>query len=53
VIATTIARAIKTKHPKARYAAGSGAKFLVTLRKFANDAAMDRWMQFMIKQADA
>ena len=51
VIANTISTALKAKQPKARYAAGTGAKFLVTFRKFASDALMDRFMQFMIKQA--
>lgn len=51
VIANTISKALKAKQPKARYAAGTGAKFLVTFRKFASDALMDRFMQFMIKQA--
>lgn len=50
VIANTISKALKVKQPKARYAAGTGAKFLVTFRKFASDALMDRFMQFMIKQ---
>lgn len=51
LIADTISKALKAKQPKARYASGSGAKFLVTFRKFANDAAMDRFMQFMIRQS--
>lgn len=51
VIATTISKALKAKQPKARYAAGTGAQFLVTVRKFASDAMMDRLMRFMIWQA--
>lgn len=51
VIANTISKVLKAKQPKARYAAGTGAKLLVTFRKFASDALMDRFMQFMIKQA--
>ncbi|QLE39763.1 SDR family NAD(P)-dependent oxidoreductase [Nostoc sp. C052] len=51
VIADTISKALKAKKPKARYATGSGATFLVTFRKFASDGLMDSLMQFMIKQA--
>lgn len=51
VIANTISKALKAEKPKARYAAGTGAKFLVTFRKFASDAMMDRFMRFIIKQA--
>ncbi len=51
VIANTISKALKSKSPKARYAAGYGAKFLLTFRKFASDSVMDRLMQFMLKQA--
>lgn len=51
VIATTISKALKAKRPKARYAAGTGAQFLVTVRKFTSDAMMDRLMRFMIWQA--
>lgn len=50
-IANTILKAIRAKHPRARYASGSGAAFLVTFRKFASDAVMDWLMRFMIKQA--
>ncbi|HCF30719.1 MAG TPA: short-chain dehydrogenase/reductase, partial [Cyanobacteria bacterium UBA11049] len=51
VIANTISKALKSKQPKARYPAGTGAKLLVAVRKFASDAVMDRFMQFMIGQA--
>jgi short-subunit dehydrogenase len=51
VIATTISNALKANKPKARYAAGTGAQFLVMVRKFASDAMMDRLMRFMIEQA--
>jgi NAD(P)-dependent dehydrogenase (short-subunit alcohol dehydrogenase family) len=51
VIANTIAKALKAKHPKARYTSGTGAAFLVAFRKVASDAVMDRFMRFMIKQA--
>jgi short-subunit dehydrogenase len=51
VIANTISKAIRAKHPRARYASGTGAAFLVTFRKFASDAVMDWFMRFMIKQA--
>lgn len=50
-IANTIIKAIRTKHPRARYASGSGAAFLITFRKFASDDVMDWFMRFMIKQA--
>ena len=50
-IADTISKAIRAKYPRARYASGSGAAFLVTFRKFASDAVMDWLMRFMIKQA--
>lgn len=51
VIANTISKALRAKHPKARYASGTGAAFLVAFRKFASDAVMDRFMRFMIEQA--
>jgi NAD(P)-dependent dehydrogenase (short-subunit alcohol dehydrogenase family) len=51
VIANTISKALRVKYPKARYASGTGAAFLVSFRKFASDAVMDRFMRFMIKQA--
>lgn len=51
VVANTISKAIAAKRPKARYVSGTGAAFLVTFRKFASDAVMDRFMRFMIKQA--
>ena len=51
VIASTISKALRAKCPKARYASGTGAAFLMTFRKFASDAVMDRFMQFMIRQA--
>ena len=51
VIAISISKALKEKRPKARYTAGTGAQFLVTVRKFASDAMMDRLMRFMIQQA--
>ncbi|MCP6759960.1 MAG: oxidoreductase [Fischerella sp. CENA71] len=53
VVADAIAKAIKAKRPKARYPVGTGAGFLVTVRKFASDAMMDAFMQFMIRQASA
>ncbi len=51
VIANTISTALRAKRPKARYASGTGAAFLMTFRKFASDAVMDWFMQFMINQA--
>lgn len=51
VIAATISKALKASRPKARYVAGTGAQFLVTARKLASDAMMDRLMRFMIQQA--
>jgi hypothetical protein len=51
VIANTISKALTAKHPKARYASGTGASFLVAFRKLASDAVMDRFMRFMIEQA--
>ncbi len=51
IIANTISKAIRAKYPRARYASGTGAAFLVTFRKFASDAVMDWFMRFMIKQA--
>ncbi len=51
LIAETISKALKAKQPKARYASGSGAKFLVTFRKLASDAMSDRFIQFMIRQS--
>jgi short-subunit dehydrogenase len=53
VVANTIVRAIKVRRPKARYPVGTGARFLVTVRKFATDAVMDSFMQFMIRRASA
>lgn len=53
VVANAIAKAIKAKRPKARYPVGTGAKFLVTFRKFASDAMMDALMQFMIRRGAA
>jgi NAD(P)-dependent dehydrogenase (short-subunit alcohol dehydrogenase family) len=50
-IANTIAKALRAKHPKARYPSGTGAAFLVAFRTVASDAVMDRFMRFMIKQA--
>lgn len=51
VIAFTISKALKSKRPKARYVAGTGAQFLVTVRKFASDGMMDSLMRLMIWQA--
>jgi NAD(P)-dependent dehydrogenase (short-subunit alcohol dehydrogenase family) len=51
VIAFTISKALKAKRPKARYVAGTGAQFLVTVRKFASDGMMDSLMRLMIWQA--
>lgn len=50
VIANAISRALKVKHPKARYASGNGAVFLVAVRKLASDTVMDWFMRLMIKQ---
>ncbi|WP_223342718.1 oxidoreductase [Synechocystis sp. PCC 7339] len=50
VIANTISKALMTKHPRARYASGTGAVFLVAFRKFASDEAMDWLMRLIIKQ---
>ena len=51
VIAFTISKALKVKRPKARYVAGTGAQFLVTVRKFTSDGMMDSLMRLMIWQA--
>lgn len=51
VIANTISKVLRAKCPKARYAVGTGAALLVTFRKFASDAMMDRLMRFIIQQA--
>jgi short-subunit dehydrogenase len=51
VVANAIVKAIKARRPKARYPVGTGAGFIVTVRKFASDAVMDAVMQFMIRQA--
>lgn len=51
IIANTISKALKSKQAKARYPAGTGAKLLVAVRKFASDAVMNRFMQFIIGQA--
>jgi NAD(P)-dependent dehydrogenase (short-subunit alcohol dehydrogenase family) len=53
VIANTISKVIKAKHPKARYASGNGAAFLMAFRKFASDDVMDWFMRFMIKRAES
>ncbi len=51
VIANTISMALKARHPRARYASGNGAAFLMVVRKFASDAVMDWFMRLMIRQA--
>lgn len=50
VVAKVIAKALKAKRPRARYATGNGAWFLVTYRKLASDKCMDWLMTLMAKR---
>ncbi len=52
-VADVIAKAIKVRRPSARYPIGTGARFLMTVRKFASDGMMDAFMQFMLRRASA
>lgn len=49
VIAQTIEAAIAAKEPKTRYAAGMGAKLILTARKLLSDRAFDRLMLSQMK----
>ena len=49
VIADTIARAIKVKRPKTRYAAGQYAKPLLLLRRLLSDRMFDRLIARMFR----
>lgn len=49
VIAEVIARALKARRPKTRYAAGAMAKPLLFLRRFFSDRLFDRVVMNMIK----
>ena len=49
VIADTIARAIKVKRPKTRYAAGQYAKPLLLLRRLLSDRMFDRLIARMVR----
>lgn len=48
VIARAIARAIKSRHPKTRYAVGGGAPVVLFLRRVLSDRMFDRLMLGMI-----
>lgn len=49
VIAKVITKAILSKHPKTRYAAGMGAKPILFLRKILTDRMFDRLMLSQVK----
>jgi hypothetical protein len=45
LIADTIAKAVKAKQPKTRYAVGFGARPLIFLRRWLSDRAFDGFMR--------
>ena len=49
VIAKTIAKALKSKNPKTRYAAGGGACMFLFLKTILTDKLFDRFMLSMMK----
>jgi len=49
VIARVIKKAIESKHPKTRYAAGGGAKLILFLRSILSDRMFDRLLLSQIK----
>lgn len=50
VIANTINKAIKAKHPRTRYAAGKYAKPLLLLRRLISDRMYDRVMAMLVSR---
>ena len=50
VIADTILKAVRTKHPRTRYAAGQYAKPLLLLRRLVSDRMYDRIMARMLSR---
>ncbi len=50
VIADTILKAVRAKHPKTRYAAGKYAKPLLLFRRFISDRMYDRIMAWMLSR---
>lgn len=49
VIAKVIVKAISSKHPKTRYAAGEGAKLILTIKKIMPDKIFDKILMSQMK----
>lgn len=50
VVANTIARALRARRPRTRYATGGGAKIILALRSLTSDRGFDWLMRTMEKQ---
>jgi NAD(P)-dependent dehydrogenase (short-subunit alcohol dehydrogenase family) len=50
VVATTIARALRARRPRTRYATGGGARTILLLRRLLSDRGFDAFMRFAEKQ---
>jgi NAD(P)-dependent dehydrogenase (short-subunit alcohol dehydrogenase family) len=49
VVARTIAKALRAKRPRTRYATGGGAGFILALRRFTSDRGFD-WLMRTIER---
>lgn len=47
VVAATIAKALRARRPRTRYATGGGARSILTLRRLLSDRGFDALMRFM------
>ena len=50
MVAETIARALRARRPRTRYATGGGAKMILALRRLTSDRGFDWLMRTMEKQ---
>jgi hypothetical protein len=51
VVAATIARALRARRPRTRYATGGGARMILFLRRMLSDRAFDGLMRMAEKGA--